>query len=90
MKFEWDAQKASSNKEKHGISFREACTVFGDPLAITFEDPDHSIGEERFLTFGTSALDRMVAVSHTDRDDKIRIISARPMTKREQKSYEQF
>ena len=90
MKFEWDPQKASQNREKHGVSFREASTVFGDPLSITFDDPGQSIGERRFLTFGISALDRAIIVSHTDRGDTIRIISARLMTRYERKSYEQF
>lgn len=89
MEFEWDSQKAESNLAKHGISFPEAATVFGDPLATTYVDPDHSIDEERYLTFGTTANGIYVVAVHTERDDKIRIISARRMTRRERTQYEQ-
>lgn len=89
MVFEWDNEKAERNKEKHGISFSEAATVFGDPLAMTFSDPDHSVGEHRFLTFGTTATGTAVVVVHTDRDDIIRIISTRTMTRREKVMYEE-
>jgi uncharacterized DUF497 family protein len=65
--FEWNPEKETSNIEKHQVSFHEASTVFGDPLSWTFPDPDHSIGEDRFLTFGTSADCRLLIVSHTDR-----------------------
>ena len=90
MKFEWDAGKADENLQKHGVSFDEATTVFGDPLAITYADPEHSIGEYRFLTFGHSAHGRLIVVAHTDRDGKIRPISAREMTRKEKKEYEQI
>lgn len=90
MKFEWDADKADENLQKHGVSFDEATTVFGDPLAITYADPEHSIGEYRFLTFGHSAHGRLIVVAHTDRDGKIRPISAREMTRKEKKEYEQI
>jgi hypothetical protein len=89
MDFEWDPDKAASNLTKHGVAFAEAATVFGDPLAITYYDPDHSDEEERFLTFGESSEGRLLVVSHTDREDRIRIISARMATGRERKIYEE-
>ena len=67
MDFEWDPRKAESNLAKHGVEFTEAATVFGDPLAITYHDAEHSDHEERFITFGTTALGRLVAVVHVDR-----------------------
>ena len=88
MKFEWDSAKAVENEKKHEISFAEASTVFGDPLAITFQDPDHSEGESRLLTFGLSIRDRVLIVSHTERSSTIRIISARQVTRQERKIYE--
>lgn len=88
MEFEWDEQKAATNLKKHGVSFHEAGTVFGDPMAITFHDPEHSDEEHRLLTFGLSRSDRLLVVSHTDRSGKVRIISARVMTKHERKIYE--
>jgi len=88
MKFEWDPDKSGANLKKHGISFHEAATVFGDPLAITFNDPDHSIGEHRFLTFGHSSTNQLIAVVHTERLGKTRIISARRATKQEREIYE--
>jgi hypothetical protein len=89
MRFEWDPDKAAQNKQKHGVTFREAATVFGDPLAITFADAAHSVGEERYLTFGKSELDRLIVVSHTDLQNRLRIISARVMTRRERRIYEE-
>lgn len=89
MEFEWDERKAAANTRKHSVSFHEAATVFGDPLAITFPDPDHSEGEDRFLTFGLSQSDRLIVVAHTDRGRKVRIISARLVTRRERKIYEE-
>jgi len=89
MEFEWDPEKASSNERKHGVTFHEAATVFGDPLAITFTDPDHSMGENRYLTFGMSRLDRLLVVSHTERKGRVRIINARLMTRQERRIYEQ-
>ena len=88
MRFEWDKEKAKRNLEKHGVSFHEAVTVFGDPLAVTFNDPDHSIGEYRYLTFGLSRVDRLLVVSHTEEQGYMRIINARVMTKKEQRIYE--
>jgi len=89
MNFEWDPSKATENLRKHRISFDEAATVFGDPLAVTFPDPDHSGSEERLLTFGLSVQNRWLVVSHTPRDPRIRIISARRVTRRERKIYEE-
>jgi uncharacterized DUF497 family protein len=89
MELEWDDDKATGNLTKHGISFQEAATVFGDPLAITYFDPDHSDDEDRYVTFGHSTSERLLIVSHTDRKDKTRIISARQATRREKKQYEE-
>lgn len=89
MQFERDRKKADANLKKHHISFHEAASIFGDPLAITFDDPDHSVDESRFITLGLSRFNRLLVVSHTDRKVKLRIISARRMTKRERKIYEQ-
>ncbi len=89
MEFEWNSEKAAANKQKHDVSFQEAATVFGDPLAVTFADPDHSVDEQRFITFGMSMDNRLVVVSHTDRVGKIRIISARLMTRKERRIYEE-
>ncbi len=89
MKFTWDRTKAAENVEKHGVDFREAATVFDDPLSTTFPDTDHSEGEHRFLILGMSALGRILVVSHTDTGDTIRIISARATTRRERKFYEE-
>ncbi len=89
MEFEWDERKAAENERKHRVSFHEAATVFGDPLAITFSDPDHSVGERRFLTFGMSQFNRLLVVSHADRNDRARIICARLLTRRERTIYEE-
>lgn len=90
MEFEWDQGKALSNEEKHGVSFSEASTVFGDPLELTISDPDHSEGEYRYLSIGRSSLGSLLVVSFTEREQNhIRIITARRATKHEQKYYEQ-
>ena len=89
MIFEWDPAKAAANLVKHGVSFEEAATVFDDPLAVTFDDPDHSQMEQRFLTFGLSRQRRALVVGHCDRRDRIRIITARPMTRREKRQHEE-
>ena len=89
MKFEWDRQKAASNLQNHSVSFEEAAAVFGDPLAATVDDPDHSTDEARFITMGVTPSLRLLVVVHTDRADRIRIISARPATRAEQKKYEE-
>ena len=89
MRFEWDPEKSAANLNKHGVAFQEAATVFGDAFAITFPDPDHSSDEERHLTFGLSLLNRLIVVSHTERGDLTRIISARLMTRKERVIYEE-
>lgn len=89
MKCEWDPAKAAANLRKHGVSFEEAATALADDLAITGADPDHSRGENRFVTFGVSGAGRLLVVAHTERGDRLRIISARPATKRERRIYEE-
>jgi uncharacterized DUF497 family protein len=89
MEFEWDPKKAVANARKHTITFKEAASVFGDPLAITFEDPDHSMNENRWITFGMSLQKGLLVVSHTERGDKTRIVSARLMDRKEKKIYEE-
>ena len=89
MRFEWDPKKAAANLKKHGVPFHEAATVFGDPLAITFQDPDHSEDEERQMTFGLSLQKRLIVVSHMQREDRTRIISARPIGRKERVIYEE-
>ncbi len=87
--FEWDAHKALRNLARHGVSFEEAATVFGDPLSLTIEDPLHSTDEDRFVTIGQSVRGRALVVVHTDRGDALRIISARVATARERDAYEE-
>jgi len=89
MEFEWDSVKAASNRKKHQVDFHEAATAFGDRLAITFADPDHSDDEDRYITIGQSRLNRLLIISYTDRGDDIRIISARKATNAEKKLYEE-
>lgn len=89
IRFAWDAKKAEANLRKHGISFEEAATAFGDPLSHTVPDPDHSIGEDRFVLIGRSSSQLLVVVVHVERDDTIRIISARPASRRERVFYEE-
>ena len=86
--FEWDNDKAKTNLKKHRVSFSEAATVLRDRLSITIYDPDHSDAEDRYLTIGTSVSGRFLMVAHTDRDDRTRIISARELTRKERKAYE--
>lgn len=88
MEFEWDPDKAASNEEKHGVSFDEAATAFGDPLSLTISHPDHSDDEDRFVLVGQTYAGRLVVVAHTERGDRIRIISARLASRRERYSYE--
>ncbi len=88
MKLDWDSNKAAANLRNHGVSFHEAGTVFGDPMALTFDDPDHSLGEARFLTFGVSRAHRFLIASYTERGDATRIISARKMSRQERDIYE--
>ncbi len=89
MKFEYDPSKATSNFTKHKVSLEEAASVFGDEMAYTFADPDHSLGEERWLMYGYSRAYRMLAVIYTCRRGTYRIISARVATKHERKIYEE-
>ena len=89
MECEWDPIKAASNLRKHGVSFEEAATELADDLSITGADPEHSVGESRFVTFGTSSEGRLLVVGHTERGDVLRIISARRGTKRERRIYEE-
>jgi uncharacterized protein len=86
--FEWDPTKARSNLQKHGVSFYEAATVLRDRFGITTYDPDHSEVEDRFITIGISGSRRLLMVSHTDRGNRIRIISARELTRAEREAYE--
>lgn len=88
MRFEWDPEKARRNVAKHGVSFEEAATAFGDPLSLTILDPDHSEEEDRFILLGQTYAGRLVIVVHTDRGENIRVISARLATRRERKAYE--
>ena len=89
MRFEWDPRKAASNLRKHGVAFEEAATVFQDDLSLSGEDPDHSANEERMITFGISTRGRLLVVSHTIRQGRIRVISARPVTQTERRIYEE-
>lgn len=89
MVYEWDPAKARGNLRKHGVSFDEAAIVFLDPLALTFADPFQSGGEEREITIGQTAAHRVVFVSHLQRGDRIRIISARKATRMEREQYEE-
>lgn len=89
MIYEWNLTKAKTNVRKHGVSFEEAASVFLDPLAITYPDPDHSDDEIREITVGHSARQRVIFVYHTQRRDRIRIIGARKVTPTERKQYEE-
>jgi len=89
MKIEWDPKKAKLNLRKHRVSFEEAATALSDPMAATGADPDHSITEERYVTFGVSERGRLLVVAHTDEEETIRIISARIASKGERKLYEE-
>jgi uncharacterized DUF497 family protein len=88
MDFEWDPEKAALNRKKHRVSFEEAVTVFYDPLSATFDDADHSTGEQRLITVGFSSQGRLLVVSHIERGDVLRIISARCATAHERKKHE--
>ena len=89
MQFEWDEQKAATNVTKHGVSFEDATTVFGDPLSDTVPDPDHSLDEHRFIIIGSSESGKILVVAHTDDGHAVRIISAREATHGERQSYEE-
>lgn len=88
FQFEWDPDKALENLSNHKVGFDEAATVFGDALSRTIDDPDHSWDENRFVTTGMSNLGRLLVITHVDRGDIIRLISARPITAGERRSYE--
>lgn len=88
MRFEWDRSKAERNLKRHRVSFDEAVTVFYDPLTATFDDPEHSRGENRLITIGRSSRGRLLVVVHVERGDTIRIISARLTTAQERKRHE--
>ncbi|TAL69015.1 MAG: BrnT family toxin [Bacteroidetes bacterium] len=87
--FEWDEEESEKNLAKHNVSFEEAATVFDDLLSVTFQDPDHSIQEQREITIGYSVKNRLILVFFTERNNKIRIFSAREATKKERKKYEE-
>ena len=86
--FEWDDEKAKSNLKKHGVSFQEGATIFNDPSIATISDPDHSEGEDRYISIGRSVIRRLLTVIHTYRKERIRLISARKVTNAERKNYE--
>ena len=88
MHFEWDPEKAKKNLKKHGVSFEEAVTVFYDPLSATFDDPDHSVGEYRYIIIGFSSRDRLLVVAYGERGESLRIINARTATAHERKKHE--
>jgi len=88
LNFEWDPNKARNNFKNHAVSFKEATSVFDDEQGITIFDPDHSESEDRFIVFGRSAMERYLLVVHTERNDAVRIISARELTRIERKKYE--
>ena len=88
MRFEWDPKKAIRNVKKHAVSFDEAVTVFYDSLSATFDDPDHSIGEHRYIIIGFSSRDRLLVIGYTERGEALRIINARPATAHERKRHE--
>jgi uncharacterized DUF497 family protein len=89
MQFEWDPGKARANEAKHGVTFQEATEIFADSLSSTVADPDHSEDEQRFVIFGRSLSNRYLVAAYTERGDRIRIISARMMTRGERVAYEQ-
>lgn len=86
--FEWDDEKAISNLNKHDVSFEEGATIFNDPLIATIPDPDHSTEEERYISIGISVQGRLLVVVHTEREERIRLISCRKATNTERKAYE--
>jgi hypothetical protein len=88
VQFECDPEKAKRNLKKHRVSFEKAVTVFYDPLSATFDDPDHSVGEYRYITIGLSSRDRLLVVAHVERGEILRIISARLATAHERKKHE--
>ena len=89
LRFAWDVTKALANVRRHGITFAEAATAFGDPLSITIPDPAHSVDEEHFILIGRTVQHNVVVVAHVERGDTIRLISARPASRRERIDYEE-
>jgi uncharacterized DUF497 family protein len=89
LKFVWDREKAAANLTKHGVDFEDAITAFDDPLSITILDPDHSQQEDRFLLVGHSKAGRLLVIAHTELGNEIRLINARPATRRERQKYEE-
>jgi len=89
MNLEWDARKAHENLRKHGVSFEEAKTVFDDPVYVDFYDPDHSYNERRYIIIGQSQQGRLLIVSYTEREDVVRLISAREAARGEREAYEE-
>jgi uncharacterized protein len=89
MQFEWDAEKATANARKHRVTFEEEETVFRDPFSLTFLDPDHQHGEHRYIEIGLSARGRLLIVSYTERQGRIRLISSRMATRKERRRYEE-
>lgn len=89
LNFEWDEKKARTNAIKHGVGFEDAATVFSDPLSLTISDPAHSQSEDRFILLGKTHTGKLLVVCHTERGDNVRIISARRVSRRERKNYEE-
>lgn len=89
IRFEWDSLKAARNQRKYGVSFDEASTAFGDPLSITIPDREHAALESRFVLLGATERGKLVVVTHTERGENVRIISARRATRRERTAYEE-
>ena len=89
FEFEWHRRKARANERKHGVTFEESAAAFDDPRSLTIPDPEHSLGEDRFVLIGRTAGDRIVVVVHTLRGETIRLISARPATPREKRTHEE-
>jgi len=89
MRLEWDTRKARENLRKHGVSFEEAKTVFDDPVYVDFYDPDHSYEEQRYIIIGQSQQGRLLIVSYTEREDVVRLISAREAARGEREAYEE-
>lgn len=87
LEFEWDDRKATSNNTKHGVTFEDASTIFVDPNSLTIPDPAHSVAEDRFVTIGLAATMRLLVVVHTDRGDRLRLISARRASRKERENY---
>lgn len=90
IEFEWDDEKAEGNVNKHGVSFEEGATIFNDPMIATVFDPDHSKREERYISIGVSVQGRLLVVVHTERKERIRLISCRKATSTERKTYENY